>query len=78
MLFKWRRDYRLSLLGGGRSSSRFVPAVVTPDDATPVAVPSAAGGRMEIVLVGGRRVIVDQQVDAAALERVVAVLEGRR
>jgi len=32
-------------------------------------------GRMEIVLMGGRRVIVDGGVDAAALARVIAVLE---
>jgi len=30
---------------------------------------------MEIVLMGGRRVIVDGGVDAAALARVIAVLE---
>lgn len=35
----------------------------------------AAPGRIEIVLTGGRRVIVDTGVDAAALARVLAVLE---
>ena len=37
--------------------------------------PIGAPGRMEIVLTHGRRVIVDHGVDAAALARVVAVLE---
>lgn len=37
--------------------------------------PVAAPGRMEIMLTHGRRVIVDHGVDAAALARVVAVLE---
>jgi transposase len=37
--------------------------------------PLAAPGRMEIVLTGGRRVIVDTGVNAAALARVLAVLE---
>ena len=37
--------------------------------------PIGAPGRMEIVLTHGRRVIVDPGVDAAALARVVAVLE---
>jgi transposase len=37
--------------------------------------PVAAPGRMEIVQTHGRRVIVDHGVDAAALARVVAVLE---
>jgi transposase len=37
--------------------------------------PVAAPGRIEIVLTRGRRVIVDNGVDAAALARVLAVLE---
>ena len=37
--------------------------------------PIGAAGRMEIVLTHGRRVIVGHGVDAAALARVVAVLE---
>jgi transposase len=37
--------------------------------------PVAAPGRIEIVLTRGRRVIVDAGVDAAALARVLAVLE---
>ncbi len=78
LLFRWRRDYRRGCLGGRRSSSGFVPAIVTPDDALPAPVSSAGAGRMEIVLSGGYRVIVDRDVDASALERVVAVLERRR
>jgi transposase len=34
-------------------------------------------GRMEIVLGGGQRVIVDKEVDAGALARVVGVLDRR-
>ena len=78
LLFKWRRDYRLGRLGGGAASSSFVPAVVTPDDALSVPVSPAGAGRMEIVLLGGHRVIVDRDVDASALDRVVTVLERRR
>ena len=36
-----------------------------------------ATGRMEIVLPGERRVIVDRSVDPSALARVIAVLERR-
>jgi hypothetical protein len=32
---------------------------------------------MEIVLIDGRRVVVDAGVDAAALDRVITVLERR-
>ena len=38
---------------------------------------SGATGRMEIVLAGDRRVIVDRTVDGLALSRVIAVLERR-
>ena len=34
-----------------------------------------APGRMEIVLLRGHRVIVDDRVDATVLARVIAVLE---
>jgi hypothetical protein len=34
-------------------------------------------GRIEIVLVGGSRIIVDETVNAAALARVLGVLERR-
>jgi transposase len=37
--------------------------------------PAAASGRIEIVLTRGRRVIVDNGVDATALARVLAVVE---
>ena len=50
---------------------RLVGAENSPSSSCPIGVP----GRMEIVLTHGRRVIVDNGVDAAALARVVAVLE---
>jgi transposase len=37
--------------------------------------PMPAPGRIEIVLMGGHRVIVDGRVDVAVLARVIAVLE---
>jgi hypothetical protein len=72
-------------LGGDDSAAGFVPAVMVADSATPVAPSSvcaqagmAAGrGRMEIVLAGARRVIVERDVDATALARVISVLERR-
>ena len=85
-LFRWRRLFRELERGAG--AGRFVPVVVEaapgqePDAATMsppservVAEGQPAAGRMEIVLVGGRRVIVDRTVDGAALSRVIAVLE---
>jgi hypothetical protein len=42
---------------------------------SPQACAPAVPGRIEIVLMRGHRVIVDNGVDAAVLARVVAVLE---
>jgi transposase len=44
--------------------------------AAPIA-PSAPAGRMEIALVGGERVVVGADVDAAALAGVVKALSRR-
>ena len=87
-VFKWRRLFRE--LEGAGGAGRFVPVVVEaaagqePEAATTsspsesvVAASQPATGRMEIVLSGDRRVIVDRAVDASALSRVIAVLERR-
>ncbi len=74
LVFNWRRRFRER---GG-----FVPVVVEPDrllppppDAGSGAVP--ATGRIEIALADGARVIVDREVDGAALGRVLSVLARR-
>ena len=87
-IFRWRRLFRELERGAG--AGRFVPVVVEaapgqePDAATMrppsgsvVAEGRPATGRMEIVLAGGRRVIVDRTVDSSALARVISVLERR-
>ena len=87
-IFRWRRLFREAERAAG--TGRFVPVVVEavssqqPDAATMgpssesvVAEDVPATGRMEIVLSGDRRVIVDRAVDGAALSRVIAVLERR-
>jgi transposase len=84
LVFTWRRQSR---------ASHVPPAVVPrfaavriseapPETAvsTPSEQPRATGGRsgvIEISLGGGRRVRVDASVDAAALARVLDVLERR-
>ena len=72
LVFKWRRQYRAR---GG-----FVPVVVAPDRPLAAAVDAGAGaapGRIEIALADGSRVIVDREVDGAALARVLSVLARR-
>ena len=87
-IFRWRRLFREPERAGG--TGRFVPVVVevapgqepaaaamSPPSESIVAEGQPATGRMEIVLAGGRRVIVDRAVDGPALARVIAVLEQR-
>jgi transposase len=59
-----------------------VTVTPSPVPAAPEAAPAAKAtphvsdaGRIEIVLVNGRRIVVGADVDAAALARVVTVLE---
>ena len=87
-IFRWRRLFREPERAAG--TGMFVPVVVEaapgqeagaaamcPPSESVVAEGVPAAGRMEIVLSGGRRVIVDRAVDGAALSRVIAVLERR-
>ena len=78
-VFTWRRQYREP--EGDAEAGRLVPVVVeaTPEgeagaSSADVAAPA---GRMEIALASGVRVIVDREVDGAALGRVLSAL-GRR
>ena len=75
LLFSWRKTFqedcrrRDEVIG-------FAPAMIVPDEEPPLGA-AAAVGRMEIVTLRGQRIIVGADVDARALARVVAVLEGR-
>jgi transposase len=83
LLFSWRRAFRKGRLGV-TDAPELVPAMVLPDPAfspeafgQPVAGKSASSGRMEIMIGGDRRVIVNADVDGAALARVLEVLSRR-
>jgi transposase len=76
-VFAWRKAVRegdIEEAGAGALDCVFAPVVLTGGSRVP---PSGAitHGRMEIVLVNGRRIVVDAGVDAAALGRIVNVLE---
>ena len=87
-LFAWRRQAREDNLAA-EDEPGFVPAVIAADcprasavaemQSSPAGDPATrpSGGRMVIVLSGGHRVIVGNDVDATALRRVLDVL-GRR
>ena len=87
-IFGWRRLFRVPERATG--TGRLVPVVVGappghdvgsatmhPPSEDAVVDSSPATGRIEIVLPGDRRVIVDRSVDGPALARVIAVLERR-
>jgi len=79
-LFAWRKAARDGRLVDD-STIEFAAVVIAPEQPERAALPppssAPAPGRMEIVLGNGRRVIVDAGVNAAALARVVKVLERR-
>jgi transposase len=76
LLLNWRRSFCTEPDGATGQKSGFVPAMVVADPA-PSALAVTASGRMVIEIGKDRRVIVDAGVDAAALARVLAILERR-
>ena len=81
LLFRWRRELGAALRRSGApaSTARFVPVCLPAPRVTAAAAAAiASSGVIEIELVrSGTRLRVDGQVDAAALKRVLDVLEGR-
>lgn len=88
LLFTWRRQARA--IEAPAAVPRFAAVQIAgphpaaeiskpPSDGTPQSRPATSGrsGLIEISLGGGRRVRVDANVDAAALARVLDVLERR-
>ena len=76
LLLIWRRSFGAGAGDADQSKPGFVPALVMGETA-PAATAMTASGRMVIEIGKHRRVIVDAGVDATALARVLAVLEGR-
>lgn len=84
-VFCWRRSMRKAALGQERApgSSAFTPVVVQEQPHGPAQLTAAhatqrtTDSRIEIILGRGRRIVVGPDVDAAALRRVLDVLEGR-
>jgi transposase len=77
LLLKWRRSFRAEPNGPEGQQGCFVPAMVVAAETAPTEAAAPASGRMVIIVASDRRVIVDASVDAAALARVLQVLERR-
>jgi transposase len=75
LLFSWRKTFQEGCCRGDEVIG-FAPAMIMPDEESPLGA-TAAVGRMEIVTLRGQRIIVGADVDALALARVVAALEAR-
>ncbi|MBI1776666.1 MAG: transposase [Proteobacteria bacterium] len=75
-LFTWRRLAREGRLG--EEAAKFAQAVIGCEPGSP-AVPlgTMSRSRIEIVLANGLRVIVEEDVDAGALARVIGALDRR-
>lgn len=73
LIFNWRRRF------GVTASAGFVPAVIVPDRRPGHEMPggqdAVPGGRMEVVCSGGRRIVVGPDFDAAAVARLLSVVE---
>ena len=66
LLYRWRRQ-----MGWSTGAAGFGPVLITPD----AAARGARADRVEIVLTNGRRLVVSETVDAAALARIIAAVE---
>src|ERR1700733_2954111 len=77
LLMTWRRAFRAEPMGAGIEQSGFVRAVVATAETVAAESSESTTGRMVIEIGKDRRVIVDAGVDAAALARVLAILERR-
>ena len=77
LLMTWRRAFRPEPMSPDLQQTGFVRAVVATAE-TMAAEPGArVSGRMVIEIGKDRRVLVDADVDAAALARVLSILERR-
>ena len=76
-LFTWRRLARKGRLCADQAEA-FSRAVIACGPASPaVPSPTMTRTRIEIVLASGERVIVEEDVDAAALARIIGALDRR-
>ena len=76
LLMTWRRSFGSEPMGPQGEQTGFA-RVVLAAEVEPAVAATARSGQMVIVVGKNRRVIVDAGVDAAALARVLQILERR-
>jgi transposase len=78
LLFTWRRqEARSAAVGGGEEPVKLLPVTVAAAGTPAAPAASEPVGRMEIVLIGGERIIVGADVDALSLARVAKASSRR-
>jgi transposase len=77
LLVTWRRAFRPEPIGADTQQTGFVRAMVATTGTVAPESSTSTTGRMVIEIGKDRRVIVDAGVDAAALARVLGILERR-
>lgn len=77
LLMTWRRAFGPEPIGPQGEQSGFARVVLAADVEPPAVAVTPPRGQMVIIVGRDRRVIVDAGVDAAALARVLQVLERR-
>ena len=76
MLTRWRKEYRLGLLGG--VAPAFTPLQIASEQAPATSTANEKPGaaeKIEITLTNGRRLSVSATIDATALSRLLRVLD---
>ncbi len=76
LLTRWRKEYRLGLLGG--VAPAFTPLQIASEPACAVSTANEKPGvedKVEISLPNGRRLSVASTIDTAALSRLLRVLD---
>ena len=74
-LYLWRKQYQRGELGGSAPTFHaveFFPEAAAAASDTPV---PCGASQVEIVVVGGRRLVVTETIDPAILTRLVSVVE---
>jgi transposase len=76
LLMSWRRARDEGRLGD-EAPVTFTPLIMAPEPPAAAAKPRQRGGRIEIALSNGRRLIVGPEVDAMAVARLADALDPR-
>jgi transposase len=77
LLMTWRRSFGPMPISSPQSEQSGLARVILAAEVEPAVAATPPSGQMVIVIGRDRRVIVDASVDAAALARVLQVLERR-